>query len=399
MRRLARCAATCAVPLLLLAACGGDDDDDDAAEDPVAAAQAAVDDARAELEEAEAALDDAHTTFCDDSRDYIDAVDRYGSAFSDAAVTVGDVTTAGADLEEPEEAAQSSAEAVVEARDRVAAAEQSLADAEAALAEAETGTSGPPAETPTTTTLVPPATVDRVQEAQEDLATAFEGVTPATPVREATEQVNAAAFALQVASLRLFADAGCLDDEQAAQAVQAVVDYTTALQTSLVTAGYLDGEVDGIYGPETVAAVEALQSDSGLPVTGLVDRATAAALDAAVEAAGGDAANLAIAHTAALQALLAAAGYWTGPIDGQWTDALTAALQSFQTDLGVPATGEVDAATLAAAREKLAELTTPVETTTTAEDATATTDAAAPETEPEPETESEPQETTGTSTG
>ena len=105
-----------------------------------------------------------------------------------------------------------------------------------------------------------------------------------------------------------------------------MVGYTTALQTNLTTAGYLDSPVDGIYGPDTVAAVEALQADNDLPVTGLVDRATAVALEAAVEAAGGEAANLAIAHTAAVQSILAAAGYWTGPIDGQWTDALTAAL-------------------------------------------------------------------------
>src|SRR4029450_11753854 len=105
---------------------------------------------------------------------------------------------------------------------------------------------------------------------------------------------------------------------------------------------------DGIYGPETVAAVEALQTDSGLPVTGLVDRATAAALEDAVAAVGAEAASLAVAHTAAVQSILTAAGYWTGPIDGQWTDALTTALQSFQADLGVPATGVVDAATLCA---------------------------------------------------
>jgi len=387
MRRLLRAAATAAVPLLLLAACGGDDDDDEAV-DPVAVAQRRVDDAQAELSDAQSALEDAHGQFCDDARDYIDAVDRYGSAFSDAAVTVGDVTTAGSDLERPQEAAKSSADAVVDARDRLATAEADLADAQAALDEAQSGTSAPPAETTTTTTLVPPATVDRVEQAEEDLTAAFEGVTPATPLTEATEKVNAAAFALQVASLRLFADAGCLSDEQAAQAVDAVVTYTTALQTSLKTAGYLDGEVDGIYGPATVAAVEALQSDNGLPVTGLVDRATATALQAAVEAAGGEAANLAIAHTAALQSILTAAGYWTGPIDGQWTDALTTALQSFQTDLGVPATGVVDAATLAAARQALADLTAPPETTTTAgDDRTTTTEPDGPET----------QETTGTS--
>ena len=390
MLRLSRAALICAVPLLLLAACGGDDDDDDAA-DPVAEAQRHVEDARAELDDAQNTLDAAHGAFCDDSRSYIDAVDRYGQVFNEAAVTVGDITTAGADLEEPEAAVRSSADAVVEARDRVVAAEQELADAEAALAEAESGTSAPPAETPTTTTLVPPATVDRVEQAHGDLAAAFEGVSEATPVREATERVNSAAFALQVASLRLLADAGCLSDDQQADAVQAVVDYTTALQTSLTTAGFYEGEIDGIYGPETVAAVEALQTDSGLPLTGLVDRATAAALEDAVAAVGAEAANLTIAHTAAVQSILAAAGYWTGPIDGQWTDALTAALQAFQTDLGVPATGEVDAATLAAARQALAELTTPATTETTAP---TTTDDTEVETEPEPSND-----TTGTSTG
>jgi peptidoglycan hydrolase-like protein with peptidoglycan-binding domain len=386
MLRLTRAALIGAVPLLLLAACGGDDDDD-AATDPVAEAQQRVEEARAELDDAQNVLDDAHGAFCDDSRSYIDAVDRYGQVFDEAAVTVGDITTAGADLEEPEAAVRSSADAVVEARDRVAAAEQELADAEAALAEAESGTSAPPAETPTTTTLVPPATVDRVEQAHEDLAAAFEGVSEATPVREATEQVNSAAFALQVASLRLLADAGCLSDDQQADAVQAMVDYTTALQTSLTTAGFYEGEIDGIYGPETVAAVEALQTDRGLPVTGLVDRATAAALEDAVAAVGAEAANLAIAHTAAVQSILAAAGYWTGPIDGQWTDALTAALQAFQTDLGVPATGALDAATLSAARQALAELTTPATTETTTDDTQV-------ETEPEPSND-----TTGTSTG
>ena len=47
---------------------------------------------------------------------------------------------------------------------------------------------------------------------------------------------------------------------------------------SLRDAGYYDGEVDGVYGPATVDAVEALQKAHGLPITGTVDKATAAAL-------------------------------------------------------------------------------------------------------------------------
>ncbi len=257
---------------------------------------------------------------------------------------------------------QTSADDVLAAHDRVGQAEQELAEAEAALAEAESGTSAPdePETTETTEPLVPEATVDRVKTAEDDLDSAFAGVSPDTPLSEATEKVNAAAFALQVAWLRLFADAGCLTDEQQASAVDAVAAYTTALQTDLATAGYLDeGGIDGIYGPATVEAVEELQRDNDLPVTGFVDRATAAALDAAVEAAGGEAATQAVADTAALQAALALAGYWTGPIDGQWTDALTAALASLQTDLGVPATGVVDAATLEAMQRAIEEARTP----------------------------------------
>ena len=145
--------------------------------------------------------------------------------------------------------------------------------------------------------------------------------------------------------------------------------YTAALQTSLTEAGYYDGEIDGVYGPGTVAAVEQLQADQGLPRTGLVDRATAAALEKAVISAGGASATEAIAHTAALQTALALAGYWTGPIDGQWTDALTVAVRSMQSDLGVPVTGVVDAATLGAMRDaieaKTSSRTSPTSTTST----------------------------------
>jgi peptidoglycan hydrolase-like protein with peptidoglycan-binding domain len=352
---------------LLLLGCSDTDGDGDADIDPLAAAEQRVFRAEEALTAAQATFDDATTAFCDESRDYIEAVDRYGGVFSDAEATVGDITTAGADLERPREAVQSSADDVLAARDEVGAAEQELADAQVALAEVETGTSAPPTEDTATTTLplVPEATVARVEQAETDLDAAFEGITEDTPLSTATEQVNAAAFAVQVAWLRLFADAGCLTDEQQVNAVSAVAEYTTALQTSLAAAGFYEGPIDGVYGPATVAAVEALQTDAGLPVTGLVDRATAEALEQAVIAAGGEAATQAIAHTAALQSLLTVAGYWTGPIDGQWSDALTAALQQLQTDLGVPPTGVVDAETLAAIQQAIEELQNPTTTTTT----------------------------------
>jgi peptidoglycan hydrolase-like protein with peptidoglycan-binding domain len=367
--------------VVLLAGCSDTDGDGDVDADPVAAAEQRVSRAEDALADAQAGFEDASATFCDDSADYIEAVDRYGGVFSDAEATVGDVTTAGADLEQPRDAVQSSADAVRSARDDVAQAEQELSDAQAALAAAQSGTTAPPADATTTTTepLVPEATLARVEQAEADLDAAFEGVTEDTPLSEATEQVNAAAFALQVAWLRLFADAGCLADDQQQRAVTAVAEYTTALQTALTAAGYLDGAIDGVYGPETVDAVEQLQTDNGLPVTGVVDQATAAALEQAVVDAGGEAATQAVAHTAALQSVLALAGYWTGPIDGQWSDALTAALQALQTDLGIPPTGVVDAETLAAMQQAIEAVRNPTTTTTstatTAPDDTTTTTA------------------------
>jgi peptidoglycan hydrolase-like protein with peptidoglycan-binding domain len=60
-----------------------------------------------------------------------------------------------------------------------------------------------------------------------------------------------------------------------------------------------------------------------------------------------------------VQAVLKLAGFWTGPIDGHWTAELTQALKNYQTHLGVPATGQVDTATLAALENTIAQAKTP----------------------------------------
>jgi peptidoglycan hydrolase-like protein with peptidoglycan-binding domain len=342
---------------LLVAGCGGDDN-----EDPVKAAQERVSAAEEAVTEAQGTFDKASAEFCNDSKDYIIAVDRYGKAFDTAQATVGDVKTVGADLGEPREAVQSSAEDAVKAADDLSKAKHELAEAEAALAAAKSGkTTAAPSKTSTTTAkpLVPTATVDRVKQAESDLTAASEGITDQTPLTEATAQYNAAAFALEVAWLRLFADAGCLTEDQQKQAVSAVTDYTAALQKDLRTAGYYDGDIDGVYGPMTVDAVEQLQKDNSLTVTGFVDRATAAALDAAVQKVGGEAASQETADTAAVQSALKLAGYWTGPVDGMWTPELTDALITFQKDLGVKPTGEVDAATLDALEQAIAQAKAP----------------------------------------
>ena len=120
--------------------------------------------------------------------------------------------------------------------------------------------------------------------------------------------------------------------------------------------GLLRRKVDGIYGPKTVAAVEALQEANGLPQTGTLDKATEKALRSELAAKGGAAAQEETASTAAVQQSLKLAGYWDGPVDGVWTDELTTALEKLQKDLGVKVTGTVDAATIAAVQEAIAEL-------------------------------------------
>ncbi|RNB51040.1 peptidoglycan-binding protein [Agromyces tardus] len=313
---------------------------------------------------AQAELDAASTEFCGASRDYIDALDRYGDVLNDTAPTVGDVRVAGKDLADPRDDAFDGAEAAVDAQQALVVAQQDLAEAQAALAAAEAGASSSPAVAeptppPTSTPLAPAATVDRVKQADADFEAAQASITEQTPLAEASEQFNSAVVALEMAWLKLFADAGCLTEEQQVQAAAAVSAYTFALQQDLATAGYYSGTVDGVSGPLTVQAVEDLQEANGLPVTGTVDKATAAALQAELVALGGAAAQESLASTAAVQQTLKLAGFWDGAVDGVWTDDLTAAMQAFQTALGVEPTGAVDAATIAAFERAIAELTAP----------------------------------------
>jgi peptidoglycan hydrolase-like protein with peptidoglycan-binding domain len=361
----------------LLAGCGNAGSGNtavQAAEAKVATAQKAVDDAKT-------AATAATSQFCASSADYITALDRYGDVLNQTAPTVGDVKTAGRDLKQPSQDAVSAGQAAASARQAVTVAEQELATAEAELAKAQAaatgGTVAPSASgttTPTSTPPVPSEDVTRVQQAESEFATAQAGVSDATALRAAGVQFNAAAVALEMAWLQLYAATGCLTDPQQEKAATAVHDYTAALQQDLADAGYFTGKVDGVYGPTTVAAVEALQKAHGLPVTGSVDKATEAALRSDLAAKGGATAGAQVASTAAVQQTLKLAGYGDGPVDGQWTDALTEAVIALQKDLGVPATGKVDSATVSAFEKSIAKAKeTPTVTVTSTVTSTVTT--------------------------
>jgi len=375
--RGARLATTVVTAAVLLGACTSETSGDAtlrAAEAKVVSARAAVDGAKAEAETKRA-------EFCSAGTTYITALDRYGDILNGTTPTVGDVKTAGRDLAQPSQGAVASGQAAADAKRAVTTAEQELATAEAELAVVRASASGTaPASssptataTPSTTTApaVPSETIVRVQQAESEFETAQGSISDDTPLRVASQQFNAAAVALELAWLGLYSDAGCLTDPQQEKAVKAVQDYTKALQQDLLDAGHYAGKVDGVYGPTTVAAVETLQKAHGLPVTGAMDKATEAALRTDLAAKGGAAAGAEVASTAAVQQTLKLAGHWDGPVDGQWTPALTDALKAAQTELGVPASGTVDASTIAAVEKAIEEagktptVTVTVTTTTT----------------------------------
>lgn len=362
-------AATAALGgVLLVGACGpGDGDGDGDEEDPpsdVEQAQTEVSAREEALAEARARESEASLELCEASIDYVRALDRYGDVLTDDAPTVGDVVAGGSDLLEPRDAVVSSAQSAQEARQATADAQTALDEAVVNLATLQQAAGEEvdvpePTEPATPEPLADADDVGRVRQADAEFSAAQQGIGPDTPLAQATQQFSSAAVALEMAWLRLLGGSGCLDDERLAEAQAAAAAYTVALQQSLTDAGYDAGPVDGIYGPQTVAAVGAVQEAHGLPVTGTVDKATAAALQADLEAQGAAAERSALVSTTALQQTLHLAGYWDGPVDGQWTPELTTAVTTFQTDLGVPPTGTVDAATVAAFDAALAAARSP----------------------------------------
>lgn len=274
----------------------------------------------------------AQAQFCSDVEQYISAIGNYGGLFEDVDLTVGDVKNAADELAPGREAVEESAATFQEA----------------VAADPTPGV---------TVEVIQPESIEAVKDAEAAFAAASD-IDDNTTVVEAGVNFTSAAYGLEVAWVRLFADAGCIVDE--AQAKQWVSDYVTALQTDLQAAGLYQGDVDGIYGPMTIAAVEQLQKDAGLPVTGLVDPATQAALALALG-------QRQSAEIGALQGILISTGYYDGPVDGIWSREVEDGLKALQTDLGVPATGVVDAATLRAFEQALNDAGEAPPTTTSTE--------------------------------
>ncbi|HXV72293.1 MAG TPA: peptidoglycan-binding domain-containing protein [Acidimicrobiia bacterium] len=186
----------------------------------------------------------AQQQFCSDVEAHVAAIGEYGGLFEDVELTVGDVKSAQDDLEPSLEAVEESAAVFREA--------------------VETDpTSGLSLE------LVEPETIEAVADAEAVFADASD-IDDRTPIVDAGVGFSSAAYQLEVAWVRLFADAGCLEGDAQAEAAaqQWVSDYVAGIQADLRTIGYYEGDVDGLYGPLTIEAVERFQEDNDLPVTG-----------------------------------------------------------------------------------------------------------------------------------
>jgi peptidoglycan hydrolase-like protein with peptidoglycan-binding domain len=132
------------------------------------------------------------------------------------------------------------------------------------------------------------------------------------------------------------------------------------LQTVMTRLGYYTGPIDGVYSDATTAAVMEMQKALGVTADGVYGPETHAALK-------GKAQDVVVQ----LQVVLTEYGYYTGPIDGDYGADTQAAVKQLQTDLGVTADGRFGAETANAFNKAIADgtlkptSTTPTSTTTT----------------------------------
>ena len=154
---------------------------------------------------------------------------------------------------------------------------------------------------------------------------------------------------------------------------------TTTVQQQLTVLGFYSGPIDGVYDDDVKAAVAAFQTSVGLPPTGEFDEATVTALDSRVGTGVGKLSD----STMTLQTELTALGFYTGPIDGRYTQEVVDAVKALQRAVGAPETGVLDVATMQAIFTKGVAS---VPTTTTPPSTEAPTTTVKPTTTPAPTT-------------
>lgn len=115
-------------------------------------------------------------------------------------------------------------------------------------------------------------------------------------------------------------------------------------QQRLHALGLYDRPVDGLWGPDTQAAVERFQRNRGLPVTGRLDNGTTSAIRSA------ESTPIALSDPTdvrTVQNRLRQLNFYNGPADGVWGQSTQVALESFQRSKGLQV-GQITGATIAA---------------------------------------------------
>jgi peptidoglycan hydrolase-like protein with peptidoglycan-binding domain len=117
-------------------------------------------------------------------------------------------------------------------------------------------------------------------------------------------------------------------------------------QQRLKDDGYYSGTIDGVLGPNTVAALRAYQRDHRLSVTGRLDSPTVRSLMSETRMASAPTPPSPAMDVFAVQRELKRHGFYAGPIDGVIGTATEAALRAYQRDRGLTVTGRLDAPTV-----------------------------------------------------
>jgi len=119
-----------------------------------------------------------------------------------------------------------------------------------------------------------------------------------------------------------------------------------AMQTELQEAGYYTGQIDGIFGTMTIAAIKSAQRAAGLTVDGVYGSETHKAVVAVIT--GDDSSSQSTYSSkfiVEVQGDLKQLGYYKGAVDGLYGPKTVAAIKAFQKARGIAVTGDIDQGT------------------------------------------------------